>query len=198
MDAEVGSSPNGDEPMGEGNEFYSEESSATPTFFNPESTPPGQEGGEVVPCQNLVPTMGGRGGKKRCERSPTSSTGEPPQKSAAVGEHSEGGDPQDGTCDMRTDGSEGTPPPPDPMYQGDYCETWNDYQEWVCWRNSVEGRFAHAFAQNEKCEAALFEAAGIEPVVMSNVNNRIEIALQQQQIANRGLRHVRSPSRSQL
>ena len=96
--------------------------------------------------------------------------------------HNLRGDSLDGAYDSRTDGSEGRPPPPyadTPMYEGNYCEEWNENQEWAYWRNTVENRFEYTYAQMERYEAALFGAAGVEPVIISSVNHRIENALEQ-------------------
>ena len=44
---------------------------------------------------------------------------------------------------------------------------------------TVENRFTEVYAQGDRFEAALFGAAGIEPVVLASVNTRIEVALKQ-------------------
>ena len=121
-------------------------------------------------------------GSKRHERSPTSSTEGPPLKSAATEQYPEGGDPQEHAFGTPTESSEGEPPPPytdTHMYEEHDYEWWNEEEKWEFWRETVENRFNEVHANIDRFEAALFGAAGIEPVVMSSLNQGIENALEQ-------------------
>ena len=58
-------------------------------------------------------------------------------------------------------------------------EHWDANAYWDHWMGTVENRFTEVYAQGDRFEAALFGAAGIEPVVLASVNTRIEVALKQ-------------------
>lgn len=83
--------------------------------------------------------------------------------------------------DTRTDGSGGDPPgyTDTPQYNGTYFATWNESQQWEYWKGTVENRFAEMHGENDRFREALFGAAGVEPVVLGHVNQRIEDLFQQ-------------------
>lgn len=58
-------------------------------------------------------------------------------------------------------------------------EWYNQNGVWEYWKETVENRFERVQGSVERIEEAIFGAAGLEPVVLTNIQQRIDIALQQ-------------------
>ena len=58
-------------------------------------------------------------------------------------------------------------------------ERWTESEMWDYWMGTVEARFQDVYANVNKFNACLTKEAGVEPIVLADVDAKIAIALKQ-------------------